>query len=173
MWILLYSGHVHASWHLTAFIKRQPLWASTRHKLSMSRNMIFNSQNSNCSQHCREGWVSGIGMRPRLWRNRLGDEALQAGLQEMETSLKRSSQQMQQGTASSNSSRLSSSQLFSDAALKAAYLAPWMDLCQREGAAKAARSSSSGGGGGYCTMAAATSAAAADQQPRALEDPIT
>jgi hypothetical protein len=57
----------------------------------------------------------------------LGDEAPQAGLQEMEASLKRSFQQMQQGIAPVGSSRLCSSQLFSDAALMAAYHAPWMD----------------------------------------------
>ena len=80
-----------------------------------------------CSLHCKEGWVPGIGMRPRLWRNCLGEEAPQAGLQEMETSLKRSFQQMQQSSATAGSNTPSNSQRFSDAALMAAYHAPWMD----------------------------------------------
>jgi hypothetical protein len=63
-------------------------------------------------------------MRPRLWRDRLGAEALQAGLQEMEAAQKRSFEEMQQGSTRGASS---SSQRFSDAALMAAYHAPWMD----------------------------------------------
>lgn len=72
--------------------------------------------------------MPGIGMRPRLWRNRLGAEAPQGGLQEMEASLKRTFEQMQQGSAPGNSQGAgSSSQMFSDAALMAAYHASWMD----------------------------------------------
>jgi hypothetical protein len=81
-----------------------------------------------CGQHHREGWVPGIGMRPRLWRNRLGAEAVEDGLQEMEAALKRSFAEMQQGGApGSTQGAHSSSQRFSDAALMAAYHAPWMD----------------------------------------------
>jgi hypothetical protein len=52
-----------------------------------------------CAQHHREGWVPGVGMRPRLWRNPLGAEAIGDGLQAMEAALKRSFAEMQQGGA--------------------------------------------------------------------------
>ena len=81
-----------------------------------------------CSQHHQVGWVAGVGMRPRLWRNRQGAEAPQEGLPEMEAALKRSFADMQQGGArSSSGSGGSRSQRFSDAALLEAYHAPWMD----------------------------------------------
>jgi hypothetical protein len=81
-----------------------------------------------CSQHHREGWVPGIGMRPRLWRNRLGAEDAQDGLQEMEASLKRTFEQLQQDSVPGTSQGASSSSwLFSDAALMTAYHASWMD----------------------------------------------
>ena len=82
-----------------------------------------------CSRQCKEGWVSGVGMRPRLWRNRLGAEAPQDGLQEMEAAQKRSFQQMQQSSEApgNRSSSSSDSQRFSDAAMMAAYHASWMD----------------------------------------------
>ena len=67
-------------------------------------------------------------MRPRLWRNRLGAEAPQHGLQELEASLKRTFEQLQQSSGAANTQGAgSSSQQFSDAALMAAYHAPWMD----------------------------------------------
>ena len=82
-----------------------------------------------CGQHHHEGWVPGVGMRPRLWRNRLGAEAPQDGLLEIEAAQKRSFREMQQGSVSGSShgAGSSSSQRFSDAALMAAYHAPWMD----------------------------------------------
>ena len=82
-----------------------------------------------CSRYHQVGWVPGVGMRPRLWRNRLGAEAPQEGLPEMEAALKRSFADMQQGGARSSSSRGRGrgSQQFSDAALMEAYHAPWMD----------------------------------------------
>uniref|UniRef100_A0A383V7P3 Uncharacterized protein n=1 Tax=Tetradesmus obliquus TaxID=3088 RepID=A0A383V7P3_TETOB len=68
-------------------------------------------------------------MRPRLWRNRLGAEAPQDGLQEMEAAQKRSFQQMQQSSEApgNRSSSSSDSQRFSDASMMAAYHASWMD----------------------------------------------
>jgi hypothetical protein len=82
-----------------------------------------------CCQHHRQGWVPGVGMRPRLWRNRLGAEAAAEGLQEMEAALKRSFQEMQQSSepGSSNGASSSRAQRFSDAALMEAYHASWMD----------------------------------------------
>jgi hypothetical protein len=81
-----------------------------------------------CGQHHREGWVPGVGMRPRLWRNQQGAEALQEGLQQMEAALKRSFQEMLDGNMQSSTHRRSSAiQQFSDAALLEAYHAPWMD----------------------------------------------
>ncbi len=81
-----------------------------------------------CSQHHREGWVPGVGKRPRLWRNQQGAEAVQEGLQEMEAAQKRSFQEMLDGSMQSSPSRRSSAaQQFSDAALLEAYHAPWMD----------------------------------------------
>ncbi len=81
-----------------------------------------------CSQHHREGWVPGVGKRPRLWRNQQGAEAVQEGLQEMEAAQKRSFQEMRNGSMQGSPSRRSSAaQQFSDAVLLEAYHAPWMD----------------------------------------------
>ncbi len=67
-------------------------------------------------------------MRPRLWRNRLGAEAAQEGLQEMEAAQKRSFEDLQHSSAAGNSrGGAGSSQRFSDTVLMAAYHAPWMD----------------------------------------------
>jgi hypothetical protein len=66
-------------------------------------------------------------MRPRLWRNRQGAEAPQDGLQELEASLKRSFEQLQQSSTEAGSSRHSSSQRISDADMMQAYHASWMD----------------------------------------------
>ena len=79
-----------------------------------------------CAQHHRSGWVPGVGMRPRIWRDRAGVENVQQGLAELEAAQKRSFEDMLQGGMQS-SSRSSGSQRFSDALLLEAYHAPWMD----------------------------------------------
>jgi exonuclease III len=81
-----------------------------------------------CGQHHGEGWVPGVGKRPRLWRDRQGAEAPQDGLQDMETALKRSFQEMLDSNMQGSGRRSSSAtRRFSDAALMEAYHAPWMD----------------------------------------------
>jgi hypothetical protein len=79
-----------------------------------------------CAQHHRAGWVSGVGMRPRIWRDRAGVEDVQQGLAELEAAQKRSFEDMLQG-GTQGSSRGNGSQRFSDAVLLEAYHAPWMD----------------------------------------------
>jgi hypothetical protein len=76
-----------------------------------------------CARHYAAGWVPGVGMCPRLWRNANGAEAPGQGLQELEAAQKRSYDAMLQG----GSGRGSGGGQFSDAALCRAYHASWMD----------------------------------------------
>ena len=115
-----------------------------------------------CSRYHQVGWVPGVGMRPRLWRNRLGAEAPQEGLPEMEAALKRSFADMQQGGARSSSSRGRGSQQFSraDGGLPCPMDGPL------KGAGAAAAEGSNSDGGGHFSAAAADSATATAQPPR-------
>jgi exonuclease III len=83
-----------------------------------------------CSRANPKGWVPGVGVRPRLWRDRDGAEAPQTGLQQLEAGQKR---RFEERLAASNAAGSSGSthsggnaNQFSDTALAAAYHAPWM-----------------------------------------------
>ena len=83
-----------------------------------------------CSRAHPKGWVPGVGVCPRLWRDRDGAEAPQIGLLQLEAGQKR---RFDERLAASTTARSggnghsnSSSTQFSDAALATAYHAPWM-----------------------------------------------
>jgi hypothetical protein len=83
-----------------------------------------------CSKKHPVGWVPGVGMRPRLWRDRQGAVATSGGLAELEAAQKRSFDAMlttDAAAASSSSSQQRRDNRFSDAALLQAYHASWMD----------------------------------------------
>ena len=66
------------------------------------------------------GWVPGVGMRPRLWRDSVGQAAADS-LPQLESGQKRTYQDLQSGAARAAADN------FSDAAQMAAYHASWMD----------------------------------------------
>ena len=74
------------------------------------------------------GWVPGLGIRPRVWRDSAGSLAPDAGLQQLEAKHKRSFADMLQGGFSSSSSR--GRHRITEAEQLAAYDAPWMHSSQ-------------------------------------------
>jgi hypothetical protein len=78
------------------------------------------------------GWVPGLGVRPRLWRDGEGSLAPATALQQLEAKHKRSfAEMMQQGfDGSGGGSSSSSSHRITDAEQMAAYDAPWMHSSQ-------------------------------------------
>jgi exonuclease III len=73
---------------------------------------------------CRSqrGWVPGLGVRPRLWRDSEGNLAAATGLQQLEARQKRTFAELLQGGFSTGSS----SSRITTADQLAAYDAPWM-----------------------------------------------
>lgn len=74
------------------------------------------------------GWVPGLGVRPRVWRDSEGNLAPDTGLQQLEAKHKRSFADMMQGGFSS--SRSGRSNRITEADQLAAYDAPWMHSSQ-------------------------------------------
>ncbi len=76
------------------------------------------------------GWVPGLGVRPRLWRDSEGSLAPDTALQQLEAKHKRTfAEMMQQGFGGSSSSS-GSGRRITDADQMAAYDAPWMHSSQ-------------------------------------------
>ena len=74
------------------------------------------------------GWVPGLGVRPRVWRDSEGNLAPDTGLQQLEGRHKRSFADMLQGGFNSSSSGRSNR--ITEADQLAAYDAPWMHSSQ-------------------------------------------
>ena len=71
----------------------------------------------------KPGWVPGVGLVPRVWRDSSGVLQPQTGLLDMEAGQKRKWEEM---AAGASSSRGTNTAAFSDAAQQQAYDAPWM-----------------------------------------------
>jgi hypothetical protein len=71
------------------------------------------------------GWVPGLGVRPRLWRDSEGNLAPATGLQQLEARQKRKFAELLQGGFSTRSSSAASGRITTADQL-AAYDAPWM-----------------------------------------------
>ena len=97
-------------------------------RLATSRLLV-----GQCARQRYHGWVPGVGLRPRLWRDLQGAEAPGQGLSQMEAGQKRSYTEMvaagatRAATARGALGGSSRSSTFSTAAQQAAYHASWMD----------------------------------------------